>query len=249
MYGRKKLEVSPYKTVVETDRRLLMEFGAGKREDTRRGVFPRIENLVRSIETRANDDPAALNEILPVLEYLAARVPRAYLILADLVEKIYPTLKGKHQAKRYVGSFLETAAIPDQLEAWQRLADLCQASADAEGEVHALCEAALLPTSSLKDLTGFSNRLNNRLRDLKNHSVESISSGGVRENLRENLRRVIEELEKHLEKLSATECSRLAWLHLNVGNAERAHDVAILGLKREPTNEYCLKLVASLEKA
>lgn len=248
MYGRKKLEVSPYKTVVETDRRLLMEFGPGKREDVHRGVFPRIENLVRSIEKQANEDPSTLDEILPVLEYLASRVPRAYLVLADLVEKIHSPPKGIHQAKRYTRSFLETAEIPDQLPAWNRLANLCKASSDPEGEVHALCEAALLPTSELSDLTRFANRLNNRLRDLKDYSGEQIWSGGVRENLRENLRKVIEAIEKHKENLSATDCSRLAWLHLNVGNEGRAHDVARLGLTRDPKNEYCLKLVVDLEK-
>lgn len=247
MYGRRKLEVSPYKTVVEADRQLLMEFGAGKQEDIRRGVFPRIENLVQSIERRCVNDEKIVGEVMPVLEYLASRVPNSYLTLAGLATKVYPFSKGLDEAKKYMRSFLETAEIPDRLPAWQRLADLCKESADPQGEVHALCEAALLPTSTLDDLTELANRLNNRLREFKDHSVEPSISPAVREHLRNNLARVITALEKHLSKLSATDCSRLAWLHLNVGNAERAYDVAKLGLKREPTNEYCLKLVSNLD--
>ena len=39
MYGRRKLEVSPFKVEVEEDRKLLMEFGAGKKEAVGWGVL------------------------------------------------------------------------------------------------------------------------------------------------------------------------------------------------------------------
>ena len=243
MYGRRKLEASPFKTVVETDRRLLMEFGAGRREDIYRGIFPRIESLIRAVKSRAIADPQELNDALPVLEYLASRVPNSYFQLADLVLRVNTSREGKNQAKNYVRSFLETADIPDQLQAWERLAELCQASDDPVGEVHALCEAALLPTSTQEDLARFANRLNNRLRDLKEQSIEDARSGSVRE----NLMRVIEAMENYRMTLASTDCSRLAWLYLNVGNQERARDVARLGLERDPSNEYCRGLIARLE--
>ncbi len=42
-------------------------------------------------------------------------------------------------------------------------------------------------------------------------------------------------------------CSRVAWLHLNVGNQDRALDIARIGLKKEPDNTYCLGLIERLE--
>ena len=51
--------------------------------------------------------------------------------------------------------------------------------------------------------------------------------------------KVIKEMERKLDRLSATDCSRLAWLHLNVGNSDRAMDVARVGITKDPTNDYC----------
>ena len=243
MYGRRKLEVSPLKVAVEADRKILMEFGAGKQEDVERGVLPRIEKLVQSVAIRASASPTALEEMLPVLEYLAAKVPKAYLRLADLVLEVGDSECSTDRAKNYVRSYLENAPLPDRQSAWLRLADLCQLSQDPVGEVHALSEAALLPTSDQENLSSFANRLNNRIRDLKGRSITDAWSGEIRE----LLERVIREMEKHLQNLSATNCSRLAWLYLNIGNSQRALDVAKVGVKREPANEHCQNLILKLD--
>ena len=66
-YGRRKLGVSPFKVAVEEDRKLLMEFGAGKREDAHRGVLPRIERLVQAVAAKASASPATLEGFVPVL--------------------------------------------------------------------------------------------------------------------------------------------------------------------------------------
>ena len=87
-YGRMKLGVSRFKNAVAVDRKFLMEFGAGRREDVRHGVYPRIEKLVRTIGDRARRQPDAVTRAMPSLEYLAGRVPRAYLLIADLVQEV-----------------------------------------------------------------------------------------------------------------------------------------------------------------
>ena len=241
MYGRNKLKVSPLRTMVEGDRSLLMEFGAGKREDIHRGVFPRIENLIKSIAARATESIDLAN-ILPVLEYLATRVPKTYLKLADLVLEFNHSQQAQDKAKRYIRSFLETSSGASQWMAWKKLANLCQLSEDPMGEIHALCEAALHPMASQEDLSSYANTLNSRLRSLKPHQPNS-ALGTVQE----NLLRVIYEMEQHLHEWSATDCSRLAWLHFNVGNKARALDVAKLGIVKDQSNEHCQKLIMHLE--
>ena len=243
MYGRSKLKVSPFRVTVEEDRKILMEFGAGKQEDVERGVLPRIENLVQAVAVRASASPTALKEMLPVLEYLAAKVPKAYLRLADLVLEVGDSGHSTDQAKTYVRNYLEKAPIPDRLNAWLRLAVLCQSSQDPVGEVHALSEAALLPTLDQENLGSFANRLNNRMRDLKGCSSADARSGEIRE----LLERVIREMEKHLQNLSATDCSRLAWLYLNIDNSQRALDVVKVGVERDPANEHCQNLILKLD--
>ena len=244
MYGRSKLEVSPLKVEVEEDRKLLMEFGAGKKEAVALGVLPRIENLIRAVALRASTSPKTLEEKLPVLEYLAARVPKTYLQLSDLVREVGAPEHSIDRAKKYVRNYLENVPTPERLEAWRKLADLCQSSQDTVGELHALSEAALLVASDQEDLGRFANRLNTRIRDLKGHSSEDTWSGKVRG----LLERVIEAMEKHFKELSATNCSRLAWLHLNVGNLGRAVDVAKIGSERDPTNEHCQNLILKLDR-
>ena len=243
MYGRGKLEASPLKTSVEEDRKLLMEFGPGRGKDVEQSVLPRIEFLLRVVANQASTHSTIFEDRQPVLEYIATRVPKAYLRLADLVLEIGQSENAVNQAKEYVRRFLESATISDKKAAWQKLADLCQSSNDAIGEVQAISEAALLPMSDQEDLGRFANRLNNRIRDLKGQSNEVARSTEVRK-LLENVIRV---MENRLLELSATNCSRLAWLHLNVGNQEKARDVAKLGVDRESTNEHCQKLISRLD--
>lgn len=240
IYGRHKLKVSPFKIAVEEDRKLLIEFGAGQRSGVKQGVFPRIEKFIRTAAERISTNSASVEEVLPVLEYLAARVPKTYLQLADLVLQADGTIT---RAKSYVRNFLEHAPLPDRQQAWLRLADLCQSDGDVIGEIHALSGAALLPTSDHEDLSRFANRLNNRIRDIKSNVNKDAWSSEVQE----LLEKVIGAMERHLNKLSATDCSRLAWLYLNIGNPQRALDIAQVGGKRDPTNEHCQNLIHRLQ--
>jgi len=237
-FGRRKLQVSPFKIAVEEDRRLLMEFGAGKREDAHRGVLPRIERLVQAVATKVSTDPGALRTYESVLEYLAARVPKAYLRLSDLmIETGHP-----ERATAYIRLFLEHAEVHDRQEAWEKLADLCHSLGDAMGEVHALGEAAILPTATLEDLGRFANRINNNIRNLKGRRFDDAWSPEVRV----LIERVADALNRNLLHLSATDCSRLAWLYLNIGNEARARDIARRGAQADPNNEHCRNLIRKL---
>ena len=240
-YGKRKLEVSPYKVATEHDVVLLREFGIGKpgtRDDAKLGVFPRIENLLRAVERRARERPEELDAELPALEFLAARVPKAYLRLAKLMIDIWDTEVGRERAKGYIRSFLENAHGLDRRNAWLSLADLCQIDGDVLGEIHALCEAALLGIQDQQTLGRLINRLNGRIKQLKDEKVEAVRSTGVKE----LVERVCDRVWGVRNSLSATNSSRLAWLCLNVGRGEEAREVTRIGLVKEPTNVYCVKL-------
>jgi hypothetical protein len=241
-YGRRKLEVSPFKVAAEEDRKLLMEFGAGKREDAKHGVLPRIDRLVRNVARRASEDPAALERFLPILEYVASRVPHAYLRLAELVIETQGVQRGADKAKSYLRRFLETAQTHEKRQAWLRLAVLCHSTNDAVGEVHALSETALLPTITAAEISSLANQINNRIRDLKGRRIEDAWSPEVRS----LIERVAIAMERHIDELSATDCSRLAWLYLNIGREDRAREIARIGLERDPNNKHCSNLIGRL---
>ena len=241
MYGRSKLDVSPIKVSVEEDRRLLMEFGPGRGRGRGQHVLPRIEHLIRGVAEQARSDETIYEKRRPVLEYLSARVPRAYLLLAELALEVGES--EYERAKEDVRKFLEATSGSERLEAWLMLANICQLTGDAIGEVHAISEAAMLSTDDEERLGRLASRLNFRIRDLRREGVadaRAMEVGGL-------LEKVIQEMESRLQVLSATNCSRLAWLYLNVGNSERARDVARVGIDREPGNEHCAKLMMNLD--
>ena len=243
IYGQRELEVSPFKVAVEEDLKILRDFGAGKRQDAHRGVFPRIENLVRTVAGRVSNNPRELHETLPILEYLATRFPATYLKLADLVLEVGEDRESKETAIAYIRGFLRESKVSDRRDAWLRLAGLCRLIDDSLGEIHARCEAALQPTVGRHDLGESANEINNRIRELKAQGVDEAWSAEVKE----MLTRVAEVMQRQIQQLSATECSRLAWLYLNVGNSGRALDVAKIGIGSDPDNSYCQKLIERLE--
>ena len=245
LYGRRELEVSPFKVAVEEDRKILMEFGAGKRGDSHRGVYPRIENLVRTVARRASSNPMELSKTLPILEFLANRFPKTYLRLADLTLEAADDCESKERAKTYIRNYLMEADASERYSAWIRLARLCRVSGDPLGEIHAICEAALLPTVSQSDIGELANHINNRIRDLKGQHVSEAWSPEVRE----LLTRVATRMEQRIGELSADECSRLAWLYLNISNSERALDVARMGIGRDAHNHHCQRLIDRLDSA
>ena len=244
IYGRMKLETSRLKAQIETDRIHLMEFGHGRLKDSQQQILPRIENLYKSVANQAQTRPEIFEEKKDVLEFLAERVPKAFLQLSDLIWEIGNSEESAKMSKYYIKRFIEVAAAPDKYEAWLKLADRCSTSQDPIGEIHAISEAALLSTSNIEDLSILVSRLNNRIHIHRGSLIDIREPEG---SLRELISQVIRAMERHMSKLDATDCSRLAWLLLNVGNVERARDIANRGLQQERDNEHCQKLIQRLD--
>ena len=243
IYGRVKLEASVFRVSIEEDRKLLMEFGPGRGKSAKQRILPRIENLYKTVAQRAQTNSGLFEQYRPILEYLAEAVPIAFLQLSNLVWEFEESMQAKTQAKEYLRRYLEVAPESSKEVVWLKLGDLCRSSDDFTGEIHALCEAALLSSSKVDDLGRYANRLNGRVRELKSDGVEEARSPEVQD----LLHKVTGKMESHLGELTATDCSRLAWLYLNVGNEDRARDIARFGIAREPQNDYCLKLVEKLD--
>ena len=254
LYGHNMLKTSRFKSSVESDQRLLWELSTTRKGDVQRGVYPRVESLIRSCIEESKTSPTRFNDLLPVLEFLADKVPRTYLRLADLANQFHDSEEGMYQSQKYTRRYLQSSDIADsyRLEAWNRLAELYRASNDFGGEIHAICEAALLPTSQPSDLGNFARRLNARLSEMKKSGSVDLSSSIVRD----NLQNITHHMDKFSDKMSADHCSALAWLFVNaanlerpanVANLERARDVAALGFKKDPQNHHCKNIIEKLE--
>ena len=175
---------------------------------------------------------------------VAPRVVKKEDIARAAVELLEPSERGNpgFNPETYMQTCFAKGAAHEKETAWVRLADLCHSTDDAVGEVHALAEAALLPMVRPEDIGAFANRINNRICDLRGRRVDDAWSPEIRL----LIERVAAAMEKHIRKLSATDCSRLAWLYLNTGNDARARDIAETGIQRDQGNEHCQNLIRRL---
>lgn len=247
-FGKRKLGVSPWRRAVEKDLLLLREFGVGRGRggDGAHGVYPRIDNLVKSVAREASEDGQALDRAMPILEYLAARVPRAYARLAELVMEVDRSADAAPKAKGYLERFVEYCAAEERYGGWRRLARLCEDTGDVHGEIRALCEAGIAIGHDQEGLKHVVRRVNSRLAEMKRSRVEEVRSLRVTE----VVEMLAEDMERRRNGLTSVNCSGLAWLHLNIGGHQSirmARNVANLGLTKEPGNHHCRSILDKLQ--
>jgi hypothetical protein len=244
LFGRKKLSVSPLKVVIENDVSLLQEFGAASSASMKGGIGPRIERLFRKVAERISRDNDELSKMRPMLEFIARSYPPAWLLLSNLQEEV----GGKDyidQAAEYVRRYLENN--PEETEsrrAWERLAALYKRSGNVLGAVGAFVRALDVHTAPLDEISDMANWLNRKHDEIA--SMDSADKASI-------FGPLIRQMEARLRLASATDLSRLAWLHLHAGDQERALEIAQLGLTCDRGSDYrgsdyCQALVDRLSK-
>jgi hypothetical protein len=236
LFGRRKLEVSPVKAVIETDIRFLQDIGTTVASGLKDGVRPRIEAFFRKAARRIAQKTATLDEMRPVLEFLARGYPPAWMLISELEQE---NADGdRDRAAEAVRRYLESKPPENEARAaWQELVKLYRASGDAIGGCGAFLQASEAAPPPLNEVSSMANWLNN---------APEVRTGMDVSDRKAVFRPLARLLEQHLPDASATDLSRLAWLHLHSGNTDRALEVAELGLDREPGNLFCEKLVVKL---
>ena len=118
----------------------------------------------------------ASGRIAQFLEFIASKVPAAWLELARLYSE-QETDEGLDDARRCLRRYLED---PDSQEllivAWGDLADLCRRLDDPVGEVHALVELCQVPDIAIDEISSVANRINNVYQDLKHCGVSLLDT-------------------------------------------------------------------------
>jgi NB-ARC domain len=234
-FGRRKLKVSPMKAAIETDTEMLQQFGAGVPADVRHGVAPRIEQLFKYVASKIQSGTPP-DEFASILEFIAGRYPRAWLLVARLAEES-GSAGSDERAKEAIRRFLETASSNEAYQEWRHLAELCARTKDALGEAHALVERCQLAEASFQDLSYTARRLN---------TLKTGPSGLGFDEKRTLIERLIDLMEKRTAEANATDLSRMAWLHLHLDNEKRAKEHVSRGLEMESDNEYCRGLAERL---
>ena len=233
VFGKKKLLVSPEKSVVESNTEVLRLLGASQLTDTRHGIEPRIKAMFGQIAVKIGIESRRLDEYLPVMEFIASRFPPAWLLLARIFEES-GTDDRLSRAKKAVRQYLQqTARSEDQRAAWKRLTEYCFRTEDWNGEIHALVEMCELPHAPFYDLSNAANRINSLFAShqfLDTHERKILT------------RRLASLMESRVSEGNATDCSRLAWLFLRLGDGEKARRLVARGLELDERNEFCQRL-------
>jgi hypothetical protein len=243
IFGQKKLNASSLKAVIEADSDLLQGFGAIRKDGISAGVQARVSHLIKVLAKRVAAGKDELESLRPMLEFVASRVPSAWREIAQLyIEE--GKASGKEWAKDALRRLLESGAATHlHAIAWQQLADLCHAEGDFQGEVQALAELSDIPNVSTEELSRLAYNINRVFASAKRDGKVPFQA----DERKYLLGKLIKHLEASVSQLDSTDMSRLAWLHMHVGDENRAREITEKGLEMDGENEYCLKLAQKFE--
>lgn len=243
-FGQKKLNASSLKAVIEADSELLQEFGAIRKDGVSSGVKIRVSHLVKALAKRIASGKEELTSLKPMLEFVASRVPIAWLDISQLYIEEGNQL-GKEWAKDALRRFIESGDDTANISSiWRRLADLCHLTDDIQGEMQALAELSDSPNITTFELSLLADSINRIFASSKR-------DGKVPFQLDERkylVGKLINQLEKRLTHLDSTDLSRLAWLYMHINDEQRARELAEKGREMDNENEYCTKLLQKFER-
>ncbi|WP_329321214.1 NB-ARC domain-containing protein [Streptomyces sp. NBC_01715] len=227
LFGKKKLVTSPMRIAVNSDLKLMQEFGPTT--DASHGLASRIERLAR-FAARQMEIGKDISQELSVIEYMATGYPSAWLTLAEFQRN---QMSDNVAAIRAVNRYLENC--PDDQYGWGLLITLYRATEEPLAEMNARLRLAELTEPPFHDLSSAASRLNGLL-----HRKELALDADERRHIIRRLRGLLEA--RHIEG-DATDLSRLAWLCMYDEQDTAAADRWVTeGLHREPSNEHCLRL-------
>lgn len=237
LFGRRKLEVSPQRELIEGDIRFLQDVGATSSTGLKEGIRPKILALFKKVAKRISEGNGNFEEVRPMLEFMARSYAPAWLLLADL-QREFDGSAGLEKSAEYIRRFLELRPEADEARtAWERLIAIYRATRNVIGGSSAFLRAAEISDPPIDQISSIAHWLNSE-RDIID-KMDVIERGAL-------FKPLARLMEIHLPEATATDLSRLAWLHLHAGDDRRAREVAEIGLKRDPENRYCQSLLEKL---
>jgi hypothetical protein len=164
-----------------------------------------------------------------------------FVTLMGLESEIRPgrsPLEDSKTTAEYVRRYIEQ--VPDgdlSRAAWERLSHLYRRTGDIVGACGAFVRAFDGRDGTVAQISNMANWVNTSHASVAGmDAVDKRAVFGALAGL----------MERRIGEASATDLSRLAWLHLHAGDMERARHVAQIGLAKEPGNRHCEGLIERL---
>lgn len=237
-FGRKKLATAPDRDDIRADAKFLQRFGANQKTDIPKGFEPALQRFAVVTGEKLGDDPRDFGEYRAILEYIACQYPPAWLLLSSLYEEAGGSdalESAVSAAKRFIEEAQAGADPATAYKGWMRLAELWRRSGDRLQELLSLVEAGVC-SDSMDAISDAAHSVNSLLSDYLPDSDQKRTLVG----------RLSVEMESRRSSASATDCSRLAWLYLHMGQDHEARRVTNVGLALDSNNRYCRALATRL---
>lgn len=235
-FGQRKLAISRMQLAIQADTELLRYFGAAQESDVRHGIEPRIQRLFREIEQRVLSGRGDIKDFVHIFEFIAKKYAYVWRLLANLYIKAGQPEQGEETLKRYL-------EFSDDLEGkklvWRQLIQLYSVHSRYSDELFAHIQLAQMQDVDYEIISNAVNRFNSIVRQPDFEFDEGEK--------RQIVSTLIGLMEDRLNEADATDCSRLGWLYMHANQREKAMEVAERGLRIQEDNDYCQKLIQTLQ--
>ncbi len=239
VFGKKKLNISPFKVAVQSDVEILRMLGPTRFTDIHLSLAKRLESFIANISRRV-ETGASFESYSPILEMICRAYNPGWLLLARWHMETR-TEDGYAKAKDELKRFLENEPSSDEAaEAWRMLAEACFRTGDALGEIHAFTERAQITSVPFYDVSNTANRLNELL-----HSRQLEID---RDEKRALAQRILTVLDSRRSEAGADDYSSMAWLAIHLGQENKAREYAQAGLALDADHYHSGRILERLSR-
>ena len=208
VFGKKKLNINPYRTKIITDVEILQMLGPSRRNDLSLGLAKKLERFITNI-SRLVENGANFEDYSPILEMICRTYNPGWIMLSRWHLDSF-TQEGYKLAKVAAERFLENEPNSnDAASAWSLIAHACYQTADALGEIYALIERSQFNSVPFYEVSNaayrFSEMLKLNMLELDREQKTSL------------VERLLTVLNRRCDEANAVDYSRMAWLEIHLG--------------------------------
>ena len=237
IFGKKKLKISPHKSKIEEDVRLLQLFGPIGSNNISLNFYNRLEAFIKNVSIKI-DNGESFEKYESILNIICQVYNPGYLLLANFYRE-QNTDSELQKAKDNLKLFLQgNSNESDTIKAWTMLSKICEERKEYFEYIHTLVELSKLESVYFWKLSNMANKINKLLHEgqLDMNKNEKISL----------IKELLAIFEKRQNEADANDFSRMAWLALHIQQETKARQYTEQGLKHDPENQHCLKLKNTL---
>ncbi|MCK5345070.1 MAG: tetratricopeptide repeat protein, partial [Candidatus Heimdallarchaeota archaeon] len=236
IFGRKMLAMHLNRGSIYNDVKLIRKFGIAQQHDVSKDVDKRMRILFKNIAKSINEKEHDLQTYLPIVQYVARKIPKAWLYLAELLEQESSDKIDdiEYFIKQYV------TMEKNDIEGWKKLANFYYNKKNRVEEINALVSLTSVSDCPINIISNSANRVNFLISQGR-FSIEEKDKKTLINQMATNFHKV-------KEQCNADDLSRLAWLYMNLREYDKAKKIVSNALEKDPDNIHCKRFSSRMFK-